>query len=145
MVSHAIKSGATADLIFVCTHNSRRSHMSQLWAQAAALSQGLDIKAYSAGTETTAFNPRAVKALKTHGFQIDESNEVLDDGNIVYDVDFGEGHPTVKNFSMKISDPSNLDRGFWRSDGVLLSGQVMSICSRSGFARRRSLHRPEVE
>ena len=102
-----LKSGATADLIFVCTHNSRRSHMSQLWAQAAALSQGLDIKTYSAGTETTAFNPRAVKALKTHGFQIDESNKVLDGGNIVYDVDFGEGHPTLKNFSKKISDPSN--------------------------------------
>ena len=52
-----------------------------------ALSQ-IDIKTYSAGTETTAFNPRAVKALKTHGFQIDESNKVLDGGNIVYDVDF---------------------------------------------------------
>ena len=32
---------------------------------------------------------------------------VLDGGNIVYDVDFGEGHPTLKNFSKKISDPSN--------------------------------------
>ena len=102
-----LKGGATADLIFVSTHNSRRSHISQLWAQAAALNQGLAIKTYSAGTETTAFNPRAVKALKTHGFQIDESNEVLDGGNIVYDVDFGEGHPTLKNFSKKISDPSN--------------------------------------
>ena len=120
-----LKSGATADLIFVCTHNSRRSHMSQLWAQAAALRQGLDIQTYSAGTETTAFNPRAVRALKTHGFQIDESNEVLEGGNIVYEVDFGEGLPTVRNFSKKISHDSNPTESF---GAVMVCSSVDKSC-----------------
>lgn len=58
-------------LIFICTHNSRRSHLSQVWAAAAARYYGLaNIYTYSGGTEATAFNPRAIAALKRAGFQI---------------------------------------------------------------------------
>src|SRR5437899_11368256 len=31
-----LDAGKTARLTFICTHNSRRSHMSQIWAQTAA-------------------------------------------------------------------------------------------------------------
>jgi arsenate reductase (thioredoxin) len=61
----------SAQLVFICTHNSRRSHMAQLWAMAAASFYGIDrISAYSAGTEVTAFNPRSVAALSRAGFEI---------------------------------------------------------------------------
>ena len=65
-----------AELIFVCTHNSRRSHMSQLWAQAAAEYLNIThVQTYSGGTEATAFNPRSVRALSTHGFVITDTQE----------------------------------------------------------------------
>jgi arsenate reductase len=60
-----------ANLIFICTHNSRRSHLSQIWAQLAAERYGWDrVATFSGGTEATAFNPRAVAALERCGFKI---------------------------------------------------------------------------
>src|SRR5688572_18825313 len=58
-VEEKLKAGNEAKLIFICTHNSRRSHMAQLWAQAAAAYYGIfKVVAYSGGTEVTAFNRR---------------------------------------------------------------------------------------
>lgn len=65
-------SGKPARLIFICTHNSRRSHMSQLWAAVAAVHYGFEnVETFSGGTECTAFNPRAVAAMERAGFQIE--------------------------------------------------------------------------
>ncbi|MEM8528348.1 MAG: protein-tyrosine-phosphatase [Bacteroidota bacterium] len=62
-------------LNFICTHNSRRSHISQIWASAAACYFEIEnIHCYSGGTEATAFNPRAVAALKRAGFHIEKSS-----------------------------------------------------------------------
>lgn len=58
-------------LIYICTHNSRRSHMAQLWAQTAACYYGLDqVNTYSGGTESTVCNIRTVSALRRAGFSI---------------------------------------------------------------------------
>lgn len=95
------------NLNFICTHNSRRSHMSQLWAQAAAYHFGHNnIKTYSGGTKATAFNPRAVLALQQHGFQIEESGEVLEEKNIIYTTSFAD-HPSIQSFSKKYNDSYN--------------------------------------
>ena len=52
-------------LTFICTHNSRRSHLSQIWAQAAAEFYDVPgVKTFSGGTEATACNERTVAALK---------------------------------------------------------------------------------
>ena len=74
-------------LVFVCTHNSRRSHMAQLWAAAGAAANGLNVATYSGGTESTAFNPRAVAALQRAGFTIERTT---DDENPVYHVRMGD-------------------------------------------------------
>lgn len=72
------------ELTFICTHNSRRSHMGQIWAQAAAWHFGLnDVRTFSGVTEATAFNPRAVRALRELGVAIDVSQEA---DNPVYTV-----------------------------------------------------------
>jgi len=64
--------GQPARLTFICTHNSRRSHMAALWSRAAATRFGLDgVETYSGGTEATAFNPRAVAALERAGLDIE--------------------------------------------------------------------------
>src|SRR5262245_6983975 len=60
-----------ARLLFVCTHNSRRSQLGQVWAAAAAEYYGVpNVSTYSGGTESTAFNPRAVAALNRAGVEV---------------------------------------------------------------------------
>jgi len=55
---HAVR--LEAQLTFICTHNSRRSHFAQIWAATAAANCGVNgVATNSAGTEATAFNPRA--------------------------------------------------------------------------------------
>jgi arsenate reductase (thioredoxin) len=62
-----------ARLTFICTHNSRRSHLCQIWAATAAAYYGVPgVETFSGGTEATAFNSRAVAALRRAGFAIDE-------------------------------------------------------------------------
>lgn len=64
------------NLVFICTHNSRRSHMAQLWAQAAAYHYHVPhINTFSGGTQKTAFNSAAVHALKDAGFKFSLEKE----------------------------------------------------------------------
>ena len=74
-------------LIYVCTHNSRRSHFGQIWAAVAAEYFGVnEVSTFSGGTEATAFNPNASQALRGLGFEITEMDTTL---NPKYEVDFG--------------------------------------------------------
>ncbi|MEK6482366.1 protein-tyrosine-phosphatase [Catalinimonas sp. 4WD22] len=109
-ISSKQKSGETAKLTFICTHNSRRSHMSQIWTQAAAHYYGVeDVETFSGGTEATAFNPRAVKVMQKAGFTI---KTVKQGDNPVYAVNYAENVPTVKAFSKKYDDPENPQKDF---------------------------------
>ncbi len=101
--------GVTADLTFICTHNSRRSHLSQLWAATAAWSFGQDhVRTYSGGTEATAFNPRAVAAVERAGFQV-----VKPEGkNPVYEVSFANEHAAERCWSKVYNDPANPQKEF---------------------------------
>lgn len=103
-IREQVLAGKPADVTFICTHNSRRSHMSQLWAKAAAVKCDLpQVNTYSGGTEATAFNPRSVKALRACGFAIsDGAGE-----NPHYTVTLGEGIEPVEAFSKKYDDPFN--------------------------------------
>ena len=97
-------------LNFICTHNSRRSHLSQLWAQAAAHYYGIEnVFCYSGGTEATAFNPRAVKAMQDAGFSITKTKE---GDNPVYEVKYAEGAVSIIAFSKKYDDPFNHNKDF---------------------------------
>ncbi len=70
-VRERLSKSEPAKLTFICTHNSRRSHLSQIWAQVAAEYYGLvGVKTFSGGTEATAFNPRAVAAMQRCGLKI---------------------------------------------------------------------------
>jgi arsenate reductase len=66
-----LRDGRPLKMTFICTHNSRRSHMGQLWATVAATHYGVTpVETFSGGTQATAFNPRAVAALQRAGLQI---------------------------------------------------------------------------
>jgi protein-tyrosine-phosphatase len=104
-VHDRIEVGDPARLIFICTHNSRRSHMCQIWAQTAAGYHGIDgVETFSGGTEATAFDPRAVAALRRAGFEIHAQSK---GDNPVYEVRPGEGGPRMEAFSKVYSDPPN--------------------------------------
>lgn len=62
-----------ASLVFVCTHNSRRSQMSQAIASALAVASGMgQLQPGSAGTERTRCHPNALAALRRAGFGVGE-------------------------------------------------------------------------
>lgn len=103
------RNGTNSNLVFICTHNSRRSHMSQIWAATAAHYFGLEnIFTFSGGTEATAFNPRAVAAIERAGFK------VVNPGgdNPRYLVRFSEEADPLTCFSKVYDDPSNATDDF---------------------------------
>lgn len=85
------------NLNFICTHNSRRSHLSQVWAQTMASYFNIkNVVCYSGGTEATALFPSAAEALTESGFKIEKlSNE----SNPVYAIKFSETEHPVIGFS----------------------------------------------
>ena len=103
----------SADLVFICTHNSRRSHLSQVWAQVGAAIHGLDgVHTFSGGTEATACNPRTVAAMKRAGFGISVANTQHGEGNPTYRVEAGDGVEPMMFWSKKYGDAANPADGF---------------------------------
>ncbi|MCO6486923.1 MAG: protein-tyrosine-phosphatase [Phaeodactylibacter sp.] len=104
------QAGEPALLTVICTHNSRRSHMGQMWAAAAAARYGVEgVECYSGGTEATAFNPNAVAALRRAGFRI---NGMQGLENPVYEVRYSDGRPPLRAFSKRFDDAENPAGGF---------------------------------
>jgi protein-tyrosine-phosphatase len=106
-----VKSNQPALLTFICTHNSRRSHLAQIWAKVAATYYGVPhVETFSGGTEATAFNPRAISALKRAGFAISTSEP--DKSNPHYQVCFHDSSPTMECFSKVYNEDPNPKRDF---------------------------------
>lgn len=102
-------SDASVSLNFICTHNSRRSHISQIWTAAAIAYLGLDsLTTFSGGTEATAFNPRAVAAMERAGFQIQNPGG----DNPHYLVFFSQSLSPLECFSKTFDDPFNPQKEF---------------------------------
>jgi hypothetical protein len=75
-IAAELRSHGTHATLFVCTHNSRRSHLADLWFRYAALHYGIaGLSSYSGGTEATAFNPRAIAAMERAGFSVHYDRE----------------------------------------------------------------------
>jgi arsenate reductase (thioredoxin) len=109
-VSEKISKNENAFLNFICTHNSRRSHIAQIWAQTAATYYDIKgVACSSGGTEATAFNPRAVKAMQDAGFAISIQTP---GNNPVYSVKFSDTSPVLKVFSKRYDDPFNPEKNF---------------------------------
>jgi arsenate reductase len=97
-VAQCIAKGQDAKLTFVCTHNSRRSHLTQIWTQIAAAHYGVNhAQTFSGGTEVTACNPRTVAALKRCGLRFSTKEE--SSSNPHYAVAFSDMEPPLICFS----------------------------------------------
>ncbi|WP_375324641.1 low molecular weight phosphatase family protein [Flagellimonas sp. GZD32] len=92
-------------LNFICTHNSRRSHLSQIWAQTMAHQLGVaNVSCYSGGTEATALFPMVASTLANTGFEV----RMLSEGkNPVYGIKFSENEHPVICFSKRMDDDFN--------------------------------------
>ena len=101
---------ASVQLNFICTHNSRRSHLTQIWAQVMAFYYAIDnVFCYSGGTETTAMFPKVSETLSNQGFQIQKLNETE---NPVYAVKYNENAHPIICFSKKYDDAFNPESKF---------------------------------
>jgi arsenate reductase len=110
-VVSGLNGGRQARLVFICTHNSRRSQFGQLWASTAAQFYNIkNISTFSGGTGSTALNPRAVAAVKRAGFRVDRQEGNLD--NPHYIISSGKNLQALTMFSKKYDDDHNPDKGF---------------------------------
>jgi len=100
-----VSGNKNTNLNFICTHNSRRSHLSQVWAQAAAHFYNLkNVYCYSGGTEATALFPMAAKTLKRAGFDI---QTITEGKNPVYAIKYDENEHPIIGFSKTFDDSFN--------------------------------------
>ena len=97
-------------LNFICTHNSRRSHLSQIWAQTMAFQFRIkNIFCYSGGTEATAMFPKVAETLVNQGFQIQQLSQ---EQNPVYAVKFDDNQHPIICFSKTYFDDFNPKSNF---------------------------------
>ncbi|MTI31632.1 hypothetical protein E1171_12505 [Cytophagales bacterium RKSG123] len=97
-------------MIYICTHNSRRSHFGQLWAQVSAYYFQIEpFASYSGGTEATAFHPHAIRAAREAGFEVTEKESGV---NPIYEVSYASNTPPMEVFSKKYDQSPNPSKSF---------------------------------
>jgi arsenate reductase len=104
-IQEKINEGEAIRLNFICTHNSRRSHLSQIWAQTMAYHVGLkNVSCYSGGTEATAIFIKVLETLTSQGFQVLKLSE---SDNPVVAVKFAANENPIICFSKTYDHPFN--------------------------------------
>lgn len=102
--------GKEVNLNFICTHNSRRSHLAQIWAQAAASFFAIpEVHCYSGGTETTTLFPKIAEVLAEQGFSV---FSIAATANPVFAIKYDNNSLPLIGFSKKYDSPFNPVSGF---------------------------------
>ena len=102
-IQNKVKDNEQCVLNFICTHNSRRSQLAQLWAQTLSDYYNIPVTCLSGGVEVTAFNKRAVESLKRSGFKVQQSGS----DNPRYTVSYSDDAAPSVCFSKLFDDPTN--------------------------------------
>ena len=109
-IQNKVENSEVINLNFICTHNSRRSHLSQIWAQTmAAFFNIKNVHCYSGGTEATAMFPMVAKTLSNQGFLVKNLSE---GNNPVYSIKFSDNNHPVICFSKTFDDDFNPKSNF---------------------------------
>jgi hypothetical protein len=109
-IRQRLNEGKSADVTFICTANSRRSHLAQLWAQTAATYYGLtNVTTYSGGTQVATCNIRTIRTLRRAGFSIVQSSGGT---NPVYLAQYSDARPAVKMYSKLFHGKENPQKDF---------------------------------
>lgn len=105
-----VSQGQEVRINFICTHNSRRSHLAQVWAQALAYHFNIkNVSSYSGGTEATALFPMVAETLRNSGFEITTLSEGK---NRIYSIKYADNAHPIIGFSKKMDDDFNPKSGF---------------------------------
>lgn len=109
-VQNKVDSNVEIRLNFICTHNSRRSHLGQIWAQTMAFHFGVkNVFCYSGGTEETAMFSKVGETLQNQGFEV---LKLSNEENPVYAIKYAENELPIIGFSKKYDDNFNPTSGF---------------------------------
>ena len=131
-IQEKVKTQQPVRLNFICTHNSRRSHLSQAWAQAMAAHFNVpNVLCYSGGTEATALFPKAVETLEQQGFEITKLSE---GNNPVYSIKFAENEHSVIGFSKTFDHAFNPISDF---AAIMTCSQAVEGCPFIAGAEKR--------
>lgn len=104
------KNNETIRLNFICTHNSRRSHLGQIWAQTLAYHFSIkNVYCYSGGTESTAMFSKVAETIEKQGFDVIKLSE---GSNAVYAIKYTSNEHAIICFSKKYDDGFNPQREF---------------------------------
>ncbi len=104
-IQNKVNKKQVINLNFICTHNSRRSHLSQIWAQVMAYNYNIDnVFTYSGGTEATRMNGTIVNTLIDFGFKV---QQLSDNSNPVYALKYADNELPIIGFSKKYDDTFN--------------------------------------
>ncbi len=104
-INYSLEHYQKVQLTFICTHNSRRSHLCQIWALAVARFYEInDVFCYSGGTEVTALYPKIAETLKHQGLEITQRKKKE---NPKYFIEYSEIMPPIKVFSKRYDHRSN--------------------------------------
>jgi len=123
---------SAARLTFICTHNSRRSHLAQVWAAVAARHLGIDrVETFSGGTEATAMNPRTIAALQRAGLTVRAMDA---SANPRMEVRYSKAATPLVCFSKVYDQPPNPASGYC---GVLTCSQADRACPQIAGADER--------
>lgn len=109
-MQEALQTHKAVNLLFICTHNSRRSIFCQIWADVIAQQMGFSqVHSYSGGTTTTEVFPLVIETLKKQGLQA----EPLSQGaNPLYAIKYADYQPPVNAFSKDYTHFINPKRNF---------------------------------
>jgi arsenate reductase len=131
-IQEKVSKDQEALLNFICSHNSRRSHLSQVWAQTAAAHFNVkNVFCYSGGTEATALFPMAAKTLEQSGFQV----KALSEGkNPIYSIKYSENEHPIIGFSKTYDDSFNPQSAF---AAILTCSQADGACPFIAGAEKR--------
>jgi arsenate reductase len=106
MLINVYEKDQKVNLNFICTHNSRRSQLGQVWASFATEYFEISIASFSGGTEVTAFHKNTVKTLQEVGFIfniVEFSHQ-----NPVYNISFEGSKKNIVGFSKIYDNPVNV-------------------------------------
>lgn len=104
-VQQKVAEGQLVNINFICTHNSRRSHFAQVWAQiAAAYFNIANVYCYSGGTQETAIFPQVLKTLMNQGLSI---FKLVDTNNPIYVIKYSDNGVPIIGFSKMYNSPLN--------------------------------------
>ncbi len=130
-VQEKVNKNSEIRLNFICTHNSRRSHLGQVWAQTLAKHHGVSITSYSGGTEATALFSAAKNTLVNAGFQVQQLSE---SNNPVYAISYSENDAPIIGFSKTFDDAFNPSSEF---AAILTCSQADEGCPFIAGAEKR--------